>query len=358
MLSTHDGRFKAPRDDAAATPAKSADSRANCSCVVDSTTVPAAQRHAPTASGSTSFLFLLGYPHTGTSSLHFLLATSGSVSTIGDSAVLGPSKEGMAALPAKAWLPLQGDHRPAGRWEPSFWSSNYSDLVERTYLSHWDRSKIFIESSPPEIYLSRELHSTFSKHGKVRFVLLVHGICGMGADRFFVGGSARLPMCRRCCKGALDKPCIDSFMSASWALALDTYRRVIASFGDDVFVIRYEDLCLRLNRVLRDLAAWEPRLADINVSRKPIITDHADAHHTTSTIGDHCELAVRRWREPMPALCSATPPAWMVRAGVISMANHTQTTLHRPASSTCASMAATLGYVYRPGQFDCSITSE
>merc|ERR1719276_618292 len=56
---------------------------------------------------------------------------------------------------------------------------------------------------------------------------------------------------------------------APWAMALHNYHQIITDFGEDVHVIRYEDLCLRWGRVLRDLAAWEPRLGDINISRVP-----------------------------------------------------------------------------------------
>ena len=323
----------------------------NCTCVIDTTTVPEliARPVAAKASGvPTSFLFLLGYPHTGTSALHFLLATSGSVSTIADPALLASNKEGMAHLPGG---------RPADRWTRSFWSPEYAELVERIYLSHWNRSKILLENSPPEIYLHRQLNSSFSKYGKVRFILLVHGVCGMRPNRYAVQLS-RWNMSARCFHG----PCHEfsdewkSYISASWALALHTYLGIIADYGQDVFVVRYEDLCLRLSHVLRDLAAWEPRLADINVSRVPKAGRNTSEHHVPSTISSYCESAVQHWREPTPAHCSAKQPAYSCPAERTS--SNTQAFQHQPVfSSTCASMAAQLGYFYRPGQFDCSFTS-
>ena len=118
------------------------------------------------------------------------------------------------------------------------------------------------------------------------------------------------------------------------------YHGIIADFGEDVFVIRYEDICFRWGRVLRDLAAWEPRLADINISHSPQQKHRRlDSHHSETSVSDYCDLAKPLWREPEPALCTATPPAFS------------------NISSSCASMAAQLGYFYRPGQFDCNIKS-
>ena len=70
-----------------------------CTCTVDPVSVAElAARPVPTASRQdTRFLFLLGYPHMGTSAVQFLLSTSASVSGIlGNRSRLGPSKEGMA----------------------------------------------------------------------------------------------------------------------------------------------------------------------------------------------------------------------------------------------------------------------
>jgi hypothetical protein len=261
-------------------------------------------------------------------------------------------KEGMAHLPGG---------RPAARWQRGFWSSKYAELVERTYLSHWNRSKILLENSPPEIYLHRQLNSTFSKYGKVRFILLVHGVCGMRPDRYAVGLTPRWNMSSRCFR----EPCDEfsdkwkSYISASWALALHTYLGILADYGQDVFMVRYEDICLRLSHVLRDLTAWEPRLVDINISQVPRAHDHTSEqreHHVPSTISNYCESAVQTWREPKPAHCSATQPAFSFPAERTS--SNTKAFQHQPVfSSTCASMAAQLGYFNRPGQFDCSITS-
>ena len=147
----------------------------DCTCTVDPVAVPAlAERPAPTTPRQeTRFLFLLGYPHTGTSAMQYLLSTSASVSGIlGNASRLGPSKEGMAHFPGG---------RPRGRWDADFpqrWEKDFAAQAERLYLEKTLPGKLFVENSPPEIYLPHQLTSTFSKHGKVRFILLVHGICG------------------------------------------------------------------------------------------------------------------------------------------------------------------------------------
>jgi len=221
--------------------------------------------------------------------------------------------------------------RPHGRWSadfPQIWEREFATEAETLYLEKALPGKLFIENSPPEIYLPHQLNSTFSKHGKVRFILLAHGICG---KEFCDFGA---------CKGIEERMNITLTDSnrkiASWAMALDTFHGIITDFGEDVHVIRYEDMCLRWGRVLRDLAAWEPRLADINISRPPPPKGHNDPRHSAISVADYCDVARPKWREPKPALCTATPPVLPT------------------IRSSCASMAAQLGYVYQPGQFDCN----
>ena len=129
-------------------------------------------------------------------------------------------------------------------------------------------------------------------------------------------------------------------------MALHNYHQIITDFGEDVHVIRYEDLCLRWGRVLRDLAAWEPRLGDINISRSPpqrkghsTTNSTTLGHHEATSVSDYCDLARPLWREPKPAMCPATPPTFP------------------NIGSSCASMAARLGYFYHLGQFDCNSQS-
>ena len=73
----------------------------NCTCSVDPVSVaelPARPVRRTASREDTRFLFLLGYPHMGTSALQFLLSTSASVSGIlGNHSTLGPTKE-------RAWL--------------------------------------------------------------------------------------------------------------------------------------------------------------------------------------------------------------------------------------------------------------
>ena len=158
----------------------------DCTCIIDPVAVPVlAARPAPTTPRQeTRFLFLLGYPHTGTSAMQYLLSTSASVSGIlGGASVLGSSKEGMAHFPGG---------RPRGRWDVDFpqrWEKDFATQAERLYLEKTLPGKLFVENSPPEIYLPHQLNSTFSKHGKVRFILLVHGICGRDDGGFCRAGS-------------------------------------------------------------------------------------------------------------------------------------------------------------------------
>ena len=125
----------------------------------------------------------------------------------------------------------------------TFWRLAKEDQAQMI----WDA--LFVENSPPEIYLPHQLNATFSKHGKVRFILLVHGMCGKNLCAFT--GYCRLLEQRM--NITLDK---DNRGVAPWAMALHNYHQIITDFGEDVHVIRYEDLCLRWGRVLRDLAAW------------------------------------------------------------------------------------------------------
>mgnify|MGYP001371391677 CR=1 FL=1 len=157
----------------------------HCTCIIDPVAVPAlpTRRPVPTASRQdTRFLFLLGYPHMGTSAVQFLLSTSASVSGIlGNRSRLGPSKEGMAHFE-------HGRPRDLADF-PQRWETEYATQAETLYLEKALPGKLFVENSPPEIYLPHQLNSTFSKHGKVRFILLVHGICGRDDGGFCRAGS-------------------------------------------------------------------------------------------------------------------------------------------------------------------------
>ena len=60
--------------------------------------------------------------------------------------------------------------RPYGRWEadfPQIWEAQYATQAETLYLEKALPGKLFVENSPPEIYLPHQLNATFSKHGKV-----------------------------------------------------------------------------------------------------------------------------------------------------------------------------------------------
>ena len=146
--------------------------------------------------------------------MQYLLSTSASVSGIlGNASRLNPDKEGMAHLPGG---------RPRGRWAadfPQIWEKAVAAQTERLYLEKALPGKLFVENSPPEIYLPHQLNSTFSKHGKVRFILLVHGICGKDFCDF-IGA----------CQGIEQRMNISlngNRRIASWALALHTFHGII-----------------------------------------------------------------------------------------------------------------------------------
>ena len=137
----------------------------SCTCTVDTTSVAElAARPVPTAPREeTRFLFLLGYPHTGTTAMYFLLSTSASVTGMEGEGrvVLNPNKEGMTHFE---------NGRPWGRWRadfPQIWEAQYATQAETLYLEKALPGKLFVENSPPEIYLPHQLNATFSKHGKV-----------------------------------------------------------------------------------------------------------------------------------------------------------------------------------------------
>lgn len=205
----------------------------------------------------TRYLFLLGFPYSGTSAVHFLLATSGNVSTIASNPeVLGPSKEGLEQIGLKT----------PDRWNASVpwpWST-----IRTEYHRQWNLSKpLLLENSPPEIFKARELNETFSPGGRVRFLLLVRGACTKNLAPASEGNTL-----------------LGATVRNAWSSMARTWTSIVQHFGyDDVFVLRYEDLCLRWPHTFRQLTAWEPLLADVDIDRVPLSPAAAKRHSADST---------------------------------------------------------------------------
>jgi len=211
-------------------------------------------------------VFLLGTPFTGTTAVHYMLGTSGNVSILGEN-TMSPHKEGWHKIGLKDKM----DGRE--RWDGELASVNWTDVAEQ-YGTFWDTSKkLLVENSPPEIQVPEKLVDAFTpKYGKVRFILLVRGVCGNNSP---------------------DKM---SYRSAM-------YKNVVDKFPQDTFVIRYEDICLRWEKVFADLVKWEPLLADIdinfiadepNTSRR-LKRDHHDWKQMS--VKNYCDMNLQKWSE-------------------------------------------------------------
>ena len=239
-----------------------------CNCSIDAVKLPPfTQPHLnPSAHYEPArFLFLLGWPSSGTSALHFLLATSISVATLRHPGLLGPSKEGWHVSHVKEALSGQrGDASALIPWQTLF----------DVYHSDWNLSRpILLENSPPEIQHAADLNATFSPGGKVRFLLLVRSACSKG-DTWTSYHSRKLS------GSALPADEVYSRMGA-------VSRSIIDAFKEDVFVLRYEDLCLRWDETLQQITAWEPQLGD----------SFRQLHeHEQASISKHCEAARSAWQ--------------------------------------------------------------
>ena len=174
--------------------------------------------HAPPRAAARTYLFLLGYPQTGTSSSQFWLATAPGVSVLngdlgantweegwhvdglkerfdlaerwqghtGDDACPSRRLEGLRPIPwarlaktcrgraRKAFLDERQEvciPRRASRRARA--SSSVEHIRRRRYHSHWNLSKpVLLENSPPEILHARDLDRVFSPTGDVRFLVL------------------------------------------------------------------------------------------------------------------------------------------------------------------------------------------
>lgn len=248
-----------------------------CNCSIDAVKLPPfTQPHFKLSAHyePTRYLFLLGWPFSGTSALHFLLATSISVATLGNPGLLGPSKEGWHVSGVKTAFAGQRFNASA----PIPWQTLFD-----VYHSAWNLSRpILLENSPPEIIRATDLNATFSPGGKVRFLLLVRSACSKGDmwssySRILTGSAL---------------PADELYSSMGTG-----FRSIIDAFKEDVFVLRYEDLCLRWDETLLQITAWEPRLGDMAISRVPGGASHRQLHeHAQVSILKYCKAARSAWQ--------------------------------------------------------------
>ena len=217
---------------------------------------------------SARFLFILGYPYTGTSAIHFILGTSGNVSTLYENNIMGPHKEGWYITG------LRRRHDEKDRWGGKAILRTWLNMTELAadYYKLWNKEKpLLIENSPPEIQFPYEMYEAFSKHGKVRFLLLVRGFCS--------GSVSRVTHEKR----------------------LRKYKHIIDLFPRDTFVLRYEDLCFHWHAVREELVGWEPLLSDVDISTRPSGSRSRRAllpvHHlhAQKSIKEYCESKVFDW---------------------------------------------------------------
>lgn len=269
-----------------------------CSVTKSNLGSPIQQHQDLDYSGGAKVIFLLGYAFTGTSAAHFLLSTSGNVSTLTGSNCLDPTEEGWDLVGIK------DDHPFEERWDGSLKWVNWTSLAE-AYGKRWDDTlPLKVENSPPEIQAPEALKATFEPiYGKVKFILLVRGDCTYSGEQ-------------------------DVLQYENRAAG---YQHVINTFPEDTFVLRYEDLCLQWDAVHSDLARWEPLLADVDISavpsaggndgqqcgpkdphRKRLEDDH---EHRPSSILSYCESVRTKWHNRLGPRSNRTSLDSLTRYG-------------------------------------------
>ena len=105
--------------------------------------------------------------------MHALLGASaiGQVSTLDNTTEVAPSKKG--------WHKMGWKER-TDKWNGPDEAFDWSFLSE---FYHWNlKNPLLLECSPPEILRAEALKRTFSKSGKVRFVLLTNSLCSHDAE--------------------------------------------------------------------------------------------------------------------------------------------------------------------------------
>ena len=218
----------------------------------------------------TRYLFLMGFLYTGTTAVHAMLGEHRNVSML-KRVTKGDDKEG--------WGQLDWKHRE-DRWDQRDGRFDWKQL-SHVYHQLWNLSKpLLLENSPPEMHhavcrsdsralpaplaqISRmtasthhiatsrtqdALNETFSRHGKVRFLVLVHSLCAHDGAVDNLGCGTE--------QGARH----NSSHSECWTLRARDALAIKEAYGDDALVLRYEDLCLNWRVALNAIEAWEPLL--------------------------------------------------------------------------------------------------
>lgn len=148
--------------------------------------------------GTPTYLFVLAAPHTSSTGLFSLLATSPNTSTL---------------CFAHTWacegtwiLTERGMMTPNSRWDQDL-PRDWNAAVD-AYAEFWNSSQqIFIEKSPPNIAKAERIYSQLTKSGKrVKFLILTRSPCYKGSwvshypepplakqMRFLMDASANLP---------------------------------------------------------------------------------------------------------------------------------------------------------------------
>ena len=227
-----------------------------CECTITAQKLgqPPIVGHAEPRREPTRYLFLMGYPFTGTTAFHALLAQGANVSALDDV----DKKAGHKALlsPNKGWKKLGWKHR-WDRWSGPDSAFNWTELSE-VYHSHWNLSlPLLVENSPPEMVRAEALNRTFSPRGKVRFVVLAHSMCAHGGAI----------ISNACDPSEGNRTSHAHCWAQRAAQAVDIARR----FGDDAVIVRYEDLCLQWEETMHALESWEPLLGGIGLlGQRPV----------------------------------------------------------------------------------------
>jgi hypothetical protein len=228
------------------------------------------------ATDQQTMLFLLGFPFTGTSALHFLVATGHGVGTLGDPNLLGPHKEGWSQVKYEG-VPLKDAFEKGTNFDIPDHYIPWTKLVKEYHKLWGSQKPILLESSPPEIMHVHKLKEMFGKDHpeRVKFLVLAKQPCNTkltpwGKKNVF----ARLAL----------------------------MKQIVKEFRKDVFLLRYEDLCVRPETSAAALERWLPKMGKLNVNarstpnKQPPQKDPAHDHDGTRTIPEYCEqIAVPSW---------------------------------------------------------------
>lgn len=298
--------------------AQKAQGTCECSITAAKLGKPPLPRKPPTAHHTpTRFLFVLGFPFTGTTAVHDLIGQLSTVSMLGNAKLGSPSKsEGWRQ---NGWAKQKSD----AKWGNPDAFFDWGKL-RSYYMSLWNQSQpLLLEKSPPETIRADALHSTFSALGKVRFIVVAHSMCAhdgkigtLGCDHPTDAKSLSAES-RQPGFGPIGSEIKGDSFGECWSARGDELVGIAERYGDDAFLIRYEDLCFSWTEVISALAKWEPLLSDL---AKPQANEAAqvDLHvasktkhpHGHMSIRDYCQTeAVPKWTAGNMHLVTPVEPA-------------------------------------------------